>query len=124
MHFLRLYFGFSGRMNRSEYAIVFASSMFALVAGLVLAVALLRAVSDGSGSIAIVFAVLALIVTCKWVNLAALAKRLHDVGESGALCLMVFVPVLGLVLFLAMFFIPGTRGANPYGPPAHCANRG
>jgi uncharacterized membrane protein YhaH (DUF805 family) len=118
MSFLRLCFGFSGRMNRSEYAIMFFGSMIAIIAGVGLAVALIRGFGDDA-STTIVISLLVFIAACKWAGLAALAKRLHDVGTSGALCLLVFIPLLGFVLCVAMFFVGGTNGDNHYGPATY-----
>lgn len=118
MSVLRTLFGFSGRMNRREYAAVFFGSVMAFLLALAPIIALSNAIGGDRDADAYlgVFA-LVVIAICKWVNLAALAKRLHDVGSSGWLCLLAFVPLLGLVLFVAMFFVPGTKSDNSYGPP-------
>lgn len=44
-------------------------------------------------------------------------QRLHDIGWSGWLWLLNFVPVVGSVFALLMLVIPGTQDANRYGPP-------
>ncbi|MFZ6048310.1 DUF805 domain-containing protein [Pseudomonas sp. CR3202] len=44
-------------------------------------------------------------------------QRLHDIGWSGWLWLLNFVPVVGSVFALLMLFMPGTAGPNRYGPP-------
>ncbi|WAJ38247.1 DUF805 domain-containing protein [Pseudomonas sp. GOM7] len=44
-------------------------------------------------------------------------QRLHDIGWSGWLWLVNFVPVVGGVFSLLMLIIPGSQGANRYGPP-------
>lgn len=41
-------------------------------------------------------------------------RRLHDIGHSGWLVLIQFIPYLALILFLAMFF-KGDVGANKFG---------
>lgn len=41
-------------------------------------------------------------------------RRLHDIGHSGWLVLIQFIPYLGLILLLAMFF-KGDVGANKFG---------
>ncbi len=116
MSFVRSCFGFSGRMNRSEYATMYFGSIFALVAGLVFFVESFHRFSDGAG--AAIISVIVFFVACKWVALAALAKRLHDVEASGGLCLLAFIPTLGFVFFLVMLFVPGTKGGNHYGAPS------
>jgi uncharacterized membrane protein YhaH (DUF805 family) len=118
MRFLRVCFGFSGRMSRSEYTIMFFGSMIALIAGFGLAVALIRELGEDA-STTVVISLVAFIAACKWVVLAALAKRLHDVGASGGLCLLAFVPLLGTVLAVVMFFVGGTDSDNRYGPQTY-----
>ncbi|MCY1334399.1 hypothetical protein D9M69_201530 [compost metagenome] len=44
-------------------------------------------------------------------------QRLHDIGWSGWLWLLNFVPIVGSVFALLMLFMPGTAGPNRYGPP-------
>lgn len=51
-------------------------------------------------------------------------RRLHDVGLTGWLILLTFVPTIGpyvgLVMALGLLFFPGNKGVNTYGipPPA------
>jgi uncharacterized membrane protein YhaH (DUF805 family) len=51
-----------------------------------------------------------------WVVLALAVKRLHDISMTGWLAGLVFVPFVGVIPFLAIGAIAGTRGPNPYGP--------
>lgn len=48
-------------------------------------------------------------------GLAYSVRRLHDRGRSGALLLIVVLPVLGLLFLLYELVSPGTPGANRYG---------
>ena len=79
MSFLRVCFGFSGRMNRCEYAIMIFGSMIAPIAGIGLAVAVSDALGDGAAA-AIGISLVVLYAACTWAALAAMAKRLHDMG--------------------------------------------
>ena len=119
MSFLRTCFSFSGRMNRSEYATVYFGSIFALVAGFVVAIGLFHVFDDGDSNTIAIISLFAFIVACKLATLAALAKRLHDVGASGGLCLVAFIPAIGVLLCLVMLFVPGTKGGNHYGAPTY-----
>jgi uncharacterized membrane protein YhaH (DUF805 family) len=119
MSFLRTCFSFSGRMNRSEYATVYFGSIFALVAGFVVAIGLFHAFDDGDSSTIAMISLFGFIGACKWATLAGLAKRLHDVGASGGICLVAFIPAVGVLLCLVMLFVPGTKSANRYGAPTH-----
>ncbi|MFC3674776.1 DUF805 domain-containing protein [Ferrovibrio xuzhouensis] len=49
-------------------------------------------------------------------GLAVIAQRCHDIGWPGWLALVALIPYLGIVFWLVLFFIPGTRGPNRYGP--------
>lgn len=46
-------------------------------------------------------------------------QRLHDLNQSGWLCLLMLVPLVNLIFALFLVFAPGTQGANSYGfqPP-------
>lgn len=51
-------------------------------------------------------------------------QRLHDIGWSGWLLLVNLVPVVGSVFALIMFVVPGSSGANRFGPPPPANSRG
>lgn len=51
-------------------------------------------------------------------------QRLHDIGWSGWLLLLNLVPIVGSVFPLLMLLIPGTNGANRFGPPPPPNSRG
>ena len=42
-------------------------------------------------------------------------RRLHDLGQSGWLLLLQFVPFVGIIFPLCLFFWPGTATDNKYG---------
>ncbi|SSC65562.1 DUF805 domain-containing protein [Ciceribacter selenitireducens] len=43
-------------------------------------------------------------------------KRLHDMGLSGLLVLVLFIPVVSFVMLFVLCLWPSRPGANPYGP--------
>jgi uncharacterized membrane protein YhaH (DUF805 family) len=51
-----------------------------------------------------------------WPSVAVGVKRLHDIGWTGWLYLLSFVPIAGLVIAVVTLFIPGNQGENKYGP--------
>ncbi|MGY3404194.1 DUF805 domain-containing protein [Bradyrhizobium sp. 131] len=103
MDVLQAFFSFRGRINRCEYS-------FVLVGALVtLAIAFIATASHLKGLTGIS------IILCKWMLLAALAKRFHDVGWSGWCCLLSFVPMVGIVTYFVLLGIEGTSGPNKYG---------
>lgn len=102
----------SGRIGRVRYLgwsmamMLCALPIFGIGAGLVVA-------SETLSMIAIALAVLAMAAFSVCIGV----QRLHDMGWSGWLWLLNFVPVVGGVFSLLMLIIPGTQGANRYGPP-------
>ncbi|WP_137888894.1 DUF805 domain-containing protein [Pseudomonas sp. 2FE] len=44
-------------------------------------------------------------------------QRLHDIGWSGWLLLLSIVPIIGGVFSLLLLVVPGSMGANRFGPP-------
>jgi uncharacterized membrane protein YhaH (DUF805 family) len=41
-------------------------------------------------------------------------RRLHDQSKSGALVLLIFLPLFGWVILLWLCFLPSTPGPNQY----------
>lgn len=105
-------FTISGRIGRLRYlawsmVLVFAMlPVFAVVAGAF-------ALSEVLGFLLGAVAVIALLVVSVQIGV----QRLHDIGWSGWLFLLNFVPFVGSVFPLLMMLIPGTAGANRYAPP-------
>jgi uncharacterized membrane protein YhaH (DUF805 family) len=100
---LKAFFSFYGRLGIAECGIVLLGAVGLLVLGIV-------AVTHKIPLIAF-----PAIVACKWALLAALAKRFHDIGWSGAACLLSFVPVVGLITYFGVLLAEGTRAPNVYG---------
>lgn len=48
-------------------------------------------------------------------NVAISARRLHDTGRSGWWQLIGFIPVIGFIILIIWFALPGKQGANAYG---------
>jgi serine/threonine protein kinase len=104
-------FSFRGRLNRGQYfkASLAIAAYFAVIALLVSAAA-----NIADDSLAISAALM--ILFGAWAGLAIAAKRLHDRNRPGWLLLtsVLLVPIVWLAFEL--WFIPGTAGANEYGP--------
>jgi len=49
-------------------------------------------------------------------GLAVQVRRLHDVGKSGWMILINFIPLIGTIWFLVLLIRDGTPGDNEYGP--------
>lgn len=52
-----------------------------------------------------------------WALLAMSVKRLHDIGFSTKLSVLIFFPVLSLLFLIAMMLIPGSQETNEHGAP-------
>ena len=104
-----------GRLNRQRY--IFYTLGFGLVMGLVTFVltfvASLIFGSDGF----IVRAVSSIISFVWFAGYASLMiQRLHDLGRPTWWVVGAIIPVVNVVLWLYLLFVPGTRGYNKYGP--------
>lgn len=106
-------FDFSGRASRMELFI------FVLLCSVLLAVAVVIDLSNDwfDPGIGLGPATAVLFVTLFMTNLSLSVRRLHDINLSGWCVLIGLIPILGPLFQLALLFVPGTNGANDYGPP-------
>ena len=109
----------NGRIGRVRY-LGWSMGMM-LLAMLAYAIAVgAMAISPIVGGILMVPLVIAAVVVAVMIGV----QRLHDLGWSGWLWLLNLVPVVGTVFALLMLVVPGTQGANRYGPPPPPNSRG
>ncbi|WFE89200.1 DUF805 domain-containing protein [Roseibium porphyridii] len=52
----------------------------------------------------------------QWFELALVIKRLQDIGQSGFLALLIFVPILNVLMVVFLGFVPSQSDANRHGP--------
>jgi uncharacterized membrane protein YhaH (DUF805 family) len=115
---LRRYAEFSGRSRRKEYW------MFTL--GVVIAVVVLSIVEGILGLAQTVgpygplsaLLLVALIIP----SIAVGIRRLHDTNRSGWWLLISLIPLVGGLILLYFYVLPGTTGPNDYGPDPLSAN--
>lgn len=50
-------------------------------------------------------------------SLAAISRRLHDVGKSFTYVLFALIPLVGIILLIVWLATDGERHPNAYGPP-------
>ncbi len=50
-----------------------------------------------------------------WIAFAISAKRWHDVGMSGWMTLLYYIPAANIGAFLVLGITPGNKGSNKYG---------
>jgi uncharacterized membrane protein YhaH (DUF805 family) len=105
-------FSVSGRIGRVRY-LGWTMAMLLCMLPMLLLFAGASAISSALGTLIMAAGVIAMIVVGVFIGV----QRLHDIGWSGWLWLLNFVPFIGSVFALLMLIIPGTQGANRYGPP-------
>ena len=115
MIWLRMLFGFKGRINRLQYwgGGVLMNVLFAVVLA-VFGAPLLNAKSEGeviSAVAGIGLLMFPMSILSLWSSLALTVKRLHDRGRTGWLSLLMFLP--GLVMFVVGFGAALSGGVPP-----------
>jgi uncharacterized membrane protein YhaH (DUF805 family) len=111
----RNYAAFDGRARRLEYWVF--SGFVAAVAVLTLLLAQIGTDGGARGLRILGGAFLTLFILASIVPSFALRiRRLHDINRTGYWILIAFLPIIGSVLLLVFSLLPGTRGANRFGP--------
>ena len=110
---LQQYVGFSGRASRSEYWFAYLSFIVAVMGMFTLSIVSLFVV-DALASL------MGLLTFGVYIGgflplLAVSVRRLHDLGKSGWMMLLVFVPIVGGILLLVWFVSDGQAHDNQYG---------
>lgn len=120
---LRRYATFSGRSRRKEYWMWVLFIWIGYIACMILDSALglggsTTSYAEGgsagfnsTGGLLTILFMLATFIP----GLAVSVRRLHDLGKSGWMLLIAFIPLLGGLYLLFLFVQPGTPGQNAYG---------
>ncbi|DAC45731.1 MAG TPA: DUF805 domain-containing protein [Candidatus Poseidoniales archaeon] len=111
---LQQYVGFSGRASRSEYWFAYLSFMVAVVGMLILTII-------SAFIIDVLATLMGLLTFGLYIGgflplLAVSVRRLHDLGKSGWMMLVMFIPFVGGILLLVWFVSDGEAANNAYGP--------
>lgn len=109
-----LFFGFRGRIARKSYIL---SVLFLLLPQFIM---LGQMVQNSQNSTALVFWFLVWITTVVatlWSLFALAVKRLHDLGVTGWLALIILFPTINWIFLLALAFVPSKQETNEWGPP-------
>ena len=102
---LKQYADFNGRARRQEYwTFVLFNIIFAFVAGV------LDSTFGTWGAIGGIYGLAMLIP-----SLAVGARRLHDIGKSGWMLLIAFIPVIGIIWLIVLLATDSITGSNQYG---------
>jgi len=107
-----LFFSFSGRIRASTFFLsaVLIVSMHAYI---VIQITRTPETSWQFGAWGLVYLIVLLVSA--WAGFALAFKRLHDMGYSGLLAVIMFIPMLSLLFFFALCFWPGNHGRNKFG---------
>ena len=116
---LSKYATFQGRATRSEYWWWALSLWLALAVPWILASmvsAATGAVLENSPAAGFLgFYTLIVILGAALPSLAVAVRRMHDIGQSGALFLINLVPTIGAIVFLILCALPSKPFGNQYG---------
>lgn len=103
---LKKYATFSGRSSRAEYwYFVLFNFIFSIVISIISSV-----IGDSAGILGWLYT-LALIIP----GIAVSARRLHDIGKSGWMQLIVLIPLIGWIWFIVLVAKKGDPADNKYG---------
>ncbi|MGE8497690.1 MAG: DUF805 domain-containing protein [Pseudomonas sp.] len=105
-------FSISGRIGRLRYLAWFMANLLVFI-GLMGLTGIIAGISPEIGGGLTVILSLAVIV----VSVLIVIHRLHDIGWTGWLWPLILIPLVQLVFSILLMVIPGTKGANRYGPP-------
>ncbi len=110
--FWKNYAVFSGRARRSEYwwAVLFLLAVSFPIALIDTVVFFDTIVQTGSGPLSILFLLVILLP-----SISLLIRRFHDVGLSGWLVLLTFIPFAGAVFAFVVAVLDSQRGDNRFG---------
>lgn len=112
---LKRYAQFEGRASRSEYW--WFQGFLALVAIPLYALLMLAGYTESQPVMLAVSGVSIIVWLAMVVPLLAVTvRRLHDVGHSGWMVLLAFIPFASIIVLVFMF-LPGTPGENRFGSP-------
>ncbi|MCP8463112.1 DUF805 domain-containing protein [Pseudomonas sp. ZM23] len=112
-------FAIDGRIGRVRY-LGWTMALFLIFMPVIMLTLLLGMASEYLGIGLAAIATIAYLVFSIRISI----QRLHDIGWTGWLLLLYLVPVVGSVFPLLILLIPGTVGANRYGPPPPPNSRG
>ena len=118
MKILKYFFSFEGRMGRLSFFIhgivlfgIFLGSVFGIDA---LKVALnLEKTNSFIETLKTLLGLLLLVIMIS--GFSSTVRRLHDLNRSGWALLWSFMPFANIWLFIQLYFIKGTTGANRFG---------
>ncbi len=117
---LKQYADFKGRARRKEYWMFVLFNIIFSIAAMILDNVLGTAVEGvGYGPIYSLY-VLALFIP----GLAVVVRRLHDVGKSGWMLLVLLIPIIGAIWLLVLFCTDSQPDSNKWGENPKATDHG
>ncbi|MFC5046257.1 DUF805 domain-containing protein [Aquimarina hainanensis] len=109
---LNKYAEFNGRARRKEYWFFALFNLLFAIVAIILDNVLGIAIREiGYGPLYGIYALATIIP-----GLAVAVRRLHDIGKSGWMILIAFIPFIGAIWLLILFTTDSDPGENEYGP--------
>ncbi len=116
---LRKYADFQGRARRSEFWLFW---LFTFVVGFVLQMigGMMGGAADPSNPAAMYSSPAGIVLLLFWLavlipSIAVAIRRLHDTNRSGWWLLIALIPIIGALVLLVFYVLPGTAGPNKFG---------
>ncbi len=112
--FYKKYAVFNGRASRAEYwypaLFIFTITLALGITGAVFGLF--------STSLQTIFGVVSLLFSLSTFvpSLAVMVRRFHDIDRSGWWSLIIFIPLIGFIVFIVWVCKRGTFGPNRFGP--------
>lgn len=105
---LRNYANFEGRARRTEYwMFTLFNIIFAIIALMI---------DYNIGDATTIFGInLLYSIAMLLPGLAVAVRRLHDIGKSGWMLFILFIPIIGSIWLIVLLATEGTPGENEYG---------
>lgn len=103
---------FKGRLNRRNLLLGLASSMSVLFIFMALATSVFQG-TDLSGILGIIWIVL--FISAIIFNISLQVRRWHDLGNTGLMVIVNFIPLINIITVLEVFLKAGQPQDNKYG---------
>lgn len=102
---LKKYAVFEGRARRKEYWMFF---LFNIIISIILGAI--------AGALKVPFLAIIYTLAVLIPGLSVSVRRLHDISKSGLWILIVFIPIIGPLVFLVFMVLDSHPGDNQFGP--------
>lgn len=113
------YFNFAGRARRKEYwsYCLFWTVCLLIIGGIGIFTDIEMGNFDTGISAAVTVGLCGTFLLATFLpSLGMIVRRLHDIGLTGWLCLVILIPTIGSLIILVFAFIPTQARENQWGP--------